>query len=355
MSFSSQVKKELFRIYPEKPCCMLSELSALTQTCASLRLTGRGRVRVVYETENPALAKRIFLLLKRRMEIVPALEFNRHRRLGGRRLSILSVPEAESRRLLIALRMLEEGEGGPVFKGVPRAAMTRRCCRAAYVRAAFLGAGAISSPDREYHLEFTSTGSRTETLVKILEKSGIQPLVTNRREARVVYLRKGDDVVNCLALMGAHASLMEMENIRIGRDARNQANRAMNCDTANLRRQLSAGERQARAIVRYSLAHSLSGLPKELQEMGRLRMLHPEASLEELGQMLAPPLGKSGVNHRLRRLMALVEQNQSIDGDEGHDQGHHESVGHHAAEPGADRASGPGGQPVLGPGDAGSQ
>ena len=274
MSFSSQVKKELFKIHPEKPCCMLSELSALTQTCASLRLSGRGRVRVVYETENADLAKRIFLLLKRRMEIVPSLEFNRHKRLGGRRLSILSVPEAESRRLLIALRMLEEGEGGPVFKGVPRAAMTRRCCRAAYVRAAFLGSGAISSPDKEYHLEFTSTGSRTETLTKILEKSGIPPLVTVRREAKVVYLRKGDDVVNCLALMGAHAALMEMENIRISRDARNQANRAMNCDTANLNRQLSAGERQAQAIVRYSLAHSLGGLPKDLQEIGRLKMLH---------------------------------------------------------------------------------
>ena len=336
MSFSSQVKQELFRIHPEKPCCMLSELSALTQTCASLRLSGRGRVKVVYETENPALAKRIFLLLKRRMEIVPSLEFNRHKRLGGRRLSILTVPEAESRRLLITLRMLQESEGGPVFKGVPRTAMTRRCCRAAYVRAAFLGAGAVSSPDREYHLEFTSTGSRTETLLKILEKSGIQAAVTARREAQVVYLRRGDDVVSCLALMGAHSALMDMENIRIGRDARNQANRARNCDTANLGRQLSAGERQAKAIVQYSLAHSLGGLSKDLQEIGRLRMLHPEASLEELGQLLPTPLGKSGVNHRLRKLMAAIETNQSDIGVDTHDQTQPESVGHHPAEPGAD-------------------
>ena len=351
MSFSSQVKQELFRIYPEKPCCMLSELSALTQTCASLRLSGRGRVRVVYETENPNLAKRIFLLLKRRMEIVPTLEFNRHKRLGGRRLSILAVPEAESRRLLVALRMLEEGEGGPVFKGVPRAALTRRCCRGAYVRAAFLGAGAISSPDKGYHLEFTSTGTRTETLTRILEKSGMQPLVTVRREAQVVYLRKGDDVADCLALMGAGVSRMQLENIRISRETRNQVNRAMNCDAANMKRQLSAGERQAQAIVQYSLAHSLGGLPKDLQEIGRLRMLHPEASLEELGQMLSKPLGKSGVNHRLRRLMALVEPNQSNDGDEGHDPGNHVSEGHHAAEPGADRASGAGGQPLCLPRD----
>ena len=336
MSFSSQVKQELFRSLPEKPCCMLSELSALTQTCASLRLSGRGRVKVVYETENPALAKRIFLLLKRRMEIVPSLEFNRHKRLGGRRLSILTVPEAESRRLLVTLRMLQEGEGGPVFKGVPRAAMTKRCCRASYVRAAFLGSGAVSSPDREYHLEFTSTGTRTETLLKILEKSGLHPGVTDRREARVVYLRRGDDVADCLTLMGAHTAMMEMENTRISREARNQANRARNCDTANLNKQLSAGERQARAITAYSLACGLGGLPRDLQDVARLRMLHPEASLEELGQLLPSPLGKSGVNHRLRKLMAIIEKHQSGIGVETHDTANDESGRRDAAESGAD-------------------
>ena len=133
----------------EKPCCMLSELSALTQCCASLRLAGLGKFRVAYETENPALAKRIFLLLKRRMEITPQLEFNRHKRLGGRRLSILTVPEADGRRLLIALRMIQESEAGVVFKGVPRVAMTRRCCRAAFIRASFLGGGSVTDPNQE--------------------------------------------------------------------------------------------------------------------------------------------------------------------------------------------------------------
>ena len=307
MSFSSQVKQELLRIMPEKHCCMLSELSALTQTSASLHLRGGGRVRVTYETENPALAKRIFLLLKRRMEITPQMEFNRHKRLGGRRLFILSVPEAESKRLLIALRMLQESEAGAVYKGVPRAAMTRRCCRASFVRAAFLGAGSVISPDQEYHLEFVSSPSRADTLMKILEKSGIEAHLTHRRDTEVVYLRRGDDVVSCLALMGAHTSLLEMENIRIARDARNQANRARNCDEANLKKQLSAGERQSQAIVAYSLAHSLGGLPEDLQEIGRIRMLHPEASLEELGQMLKKPVGKSGANHKMRRLMAIIE------------------------------------------------
>ena len=118
-------------------------------------------------------------------------------------------------------------------------------------------------------------------------------------------------MVSCLALMGAHQALLEMENVRIRKDGRNQANRARNCDEANLKKQLSAGARQAQAITAYSLAHSLGGLPRELQEIGRARMLHPEASLEELGQMLPTPIGKSGANHRLRRLMALVEAEQA--------------------------------------------
>ena len=308
MSFSGEVKEELLNIQPEKPCCMLSELSALTQCCASLRLAGRGKIRVVYETENSALAKRIFLLLKRRMEITPQLQFNRHKRLGGRRLSILTVPEADSRRLLIALRMIQESESGPVYKGVPRAAMTRRCCRASFIRASFLGGGSVTSPDQEYRMEFITSDTRSDTLIKMLAKSNIEGKTAKRRDGEIVYIRKGDDVVACLALMGAHRALLNMENTRINRDARNRANRARNCDEANLKKQLSAGEMQAQSIVAYSLAHSLSGLPSELQEIGRLRMLHPEASLEELGQMLQKPIGKSGANHRMRRLMEIIRE-----------------------------------------------
>ena len=184
--------------------------------------------------------------------------------------------------------------------------MTRRCCRAAFIRASFLGGGSVTAPEQEYRLEFISSAARSDTLIKMLEKSGIEGRVAHRRDGEIVYVRRGDDVVSCLALMGAHRALLDMENTRINRDARNRANRARNCDEANLKKQLSAGESQAQAIVAYSLAHSLSGLPAELQEIGRLRMLHPEASLEELGQMLQNPIGKSGANHRMRKLMEII-------------------------------------------------
>ena len=317
MSFSAGVKKELLRAQPEKSCCMLSEISAYTQSIASLRLAGGGRVKVVYETENTALAKRIFILLKKRLEITAALSFTRYARLGGRRACLLTVNEQDSRHLLVSLRMLREEEGGSVFKGIPRAAMTRRCCRAAFVRAAFLGAGSMSDPENGYHMEFVSSQSRAEVLTGILEKSGLSCGVTDRRGNKLVYIRKGDDVVSCLALMGAHQSLMKMENVRILRDSRNQANRATNCDQANLNKQLSAGAKQAAAITAYSLKRSLGGLPKDLQEIGRLRMLNPDVSLEELGKMLSTPVGKSGANHKMRKLMHIIAaDNENSEGEE---------------------------------------
>lgn len=308
MSFSAGVKEELMRMQPEKSCCMLSEISAFTQSCASLRLAGGGRVRVVYETENATLAKRIFLLLKKRLEITATLSFTRYPRLGGRRACHLTVNEQDSRHLLVSLRMLREEETGDVFRGVPRAAMTRRCCRSSFLRAAFISAGAMNDPDKGYHLEFVTDAGRADVLTGILEKSGLSCGVTERRGRGVVYIKKGDDVVSALALMGAYQSLMEMENIRIRRDSRNQANRATNCDQANLKKQLSTGARQAAAITAYSLKHSLGGLPRDLQEIGRLRMLNPDVSLEELGKMLSSPVGKSGANHKMRKLMNMIAQ-----------------------------------------------
>lgn len=268
MSFSSQVKAELLRIHPDKHCCMLSEISALTQACASLRLSGGGRVKVVYEVESAPLAKRIFLLLKKRLEITPVLSFTRYKRLGGQRACVLTVAEADSRRLLTALRMLRESATGSIFRGVPRAVTSRRCCRAAFVRGAFLGVGAVNSPEGGYHLEFSTTDAQAETLINILEKSGVHAAAVTRRGSRVVYMKKGDDVVSCLALMGAHQALMEMENVRIRKEGRNQANRARNCDEANLKKQLTAGARQAQAITAYSLAHSLGGFPRNCRRSG---------------------------------------------------------------------------------------
>lgn len=310
MTFSEQVKQELVRLTPEKTCCMLSELSALTQACASLILRGAGRVQVRYSVENAPLAKRIFLLLKERLSIIPSVAYHINPRLGGRRIMTLTVPENEARRLLMALHMLRHDETGDVFHGVPRGALSRRCCRQAFLRGAFLGAGSMGNPEKTYRIEFVSASpERADALRSILAKSDIVSGVTQRRGATVVYVTNGDQVADLLTLMGAQKALLQMVDIRIRRSSRGQANRAMNCDAGNFKKQLSAAEKQTKAIRDYSLNVGLVGLPQQLQEAARARLLNPDASLEQLGALLSPPLGKSGINHRLRRLMDIIDEN----------------------------------------------
>ncbi len=314
MSFSAQVKQELLRIRPEKSCCELSELSALTQCRGSLVLRGGGRMNVVYQVESVALAKRIFLLLKLRLHIIPQLEYAHLPRLGGRRLCVLTVPESESRRLLVNVRMLRQNDEGDVFHGLPRTAISRRCCRNAYLRGAFLGAGSILSPDKGYHMEFVmESEERAEVLRYMLEKSGIRSQTMARRGRTVLYIKKGDDVVSLLAMMGASASLMEMENARIRRESRNQANRAANCDQANTVKQVTAAQRQAEAIRRYTQVRGWDALPDKLRAVARARVEHDEASLEQLGESLEPRLSKSGVSHRMSKILALIDQAQTED------------------------------------------
>ena len=307
MSFSGQVKRELMHLQPDRSCCQLSELSALTQCCASLVLRGGGRMNVVYQVENVALAKRIFLLLKLRLNIIPTIEYTYSPRFGGRRICMLTVPENDSRKLLVNVRMMRQSESGDVLRTLPRSAISKRCCRNAYLRGAFLGAGSILTPDKGYQMEFVaSSKERADALRYILEKCDLHLAEMQRRGSTVLYARRGDDVVALLGMMGAGQALMDMENARITRESRNQANRAANCDQANTMKQISAAQKQADQILAYREDPKVP-LPADLQELATLRLEYMEASLEQLGEMMHPALTKSGVNHRMRKLMKFIE------------------------------------------------
>ena len=307
MSFSGQVKRELMHLQPDRSCCQLSELSALTQCCASLVLRGGGRMSVVYQVENVALAKRIFLLLKLRLNIIPTIEYTYSTRFGGRRICMLTVPENDSRKLLVNVRMMRQSESGDVLRTLPRSAISKRCCRNAYLRGAFLGAGSILTPDKGYQMEFVaSSKERADALRYILEKCDLYLAEMQRRGSTVLYARRGDDVVALLGMMGAGQALMDMENARITRESRNQANRAANCDQANTMKQISAAQKQADQILAYREDPKVP-LPADLQELATLRLEYMEASLEQLGEMMHPALTKSGVNHRMRKLMKFIE------------------------------------------------
>lgn len=311
MSFSAEAKNELIRIPIEKECCSLAELGALTQTSASLGLMGGGRFSVTYEVENTALARRIFSLLKFCLNASPTLHFLEHARLGGRRSSALRVEGEDAQHLLMLLGMMElDEEGSPYLRRrMPRIAMTKQCCRRAFLRGAFLGAGSITNPEKNYHFEVVAGDEYfCQMIERTLEKCGIEAKHHMRKNRLVVYLKGAQQIVDLLALMGAPSAVMEMENIRITKQIRGEANRANNCDEHNGERLLNASMEQIQAITMLKVEHRMEQLPSALQEVARLRLENTEMSLAELGQLLHPPVGKSGVNHRMRRLLDAAAQ-----------------------------------------------
>ncbi len=307
MTFSSRTKDELVRTPMDRSCCLISELAAITQTSGSLGFMGGGRFTVTYEVEHVGAARRIYRMLKEGLRLSPSLHVVEHRRLGGQKTCVITVRETDAPKLLTVLDMMDGGI--PMLRrSVPRGQLNRQCCRRAYLRGAYLGAGSMMNPEKGYLLEWVAEdASLAQTLDRVLEKSGIRPRVSERRGQQVVSLRSGQPIVDVLAMMGASQAVMEMENVRITRHLRGNANRAANCDMHNTDRTMQAAQAQLEAI-RELAEDGLDNLPPALKSMAEIRLKNPELSLEDLGACMDPPLGKSGVNHRLRRLMALWEK-----------------------------------------------
>ena len=310
-SFSARVKEELVRLPLGKPCCMLSEIAAFTQTSGHLGFRGRGGFSVSYRMDNAGAARRLFLLLKRRLSVSPALHFVQTPQLGGRRTCVLTLTGEDASVLLKALHMIETDEDGQTHfkRTVPRHPMTRLCCRRAFFRGAFLGAGTVSNPEKSYNFEWKAEDDQLSGMLKrLLEKIELPYHAYERKGQTVVYLKGAQQITDILAAMGAARSVLALENIRAGKQLRATVSRAANCDEHNGEKALDASLAQVEAIKRISLKIGLFTLPPALQQVARLRMEHPELSLQELGAQLEPPVGKSGVNHRLRRLMAIAEE-----------------------------------------------
>ena len=314
MSFSSNVKDELCRLPLGKNCCMLSELTALYRTSGSLSFHGSGRVQVQYRTENAALARRIFRLLRARLSITPRLHYVQHARLGGQRTCVLTVGDEDSQKLMLALNMIERDDEGNIRyrRTTVRHPMTRQCCRRAYLRAAYLGSGTMSNPEKEYHFEISATDqSLVRELSRLLEKSGLPVNTYQRKGSTVVYLKGAQQISDAMAMMGATNSVFSLEDIRIRKQARGAANRAINCDEHNFQRMLDAADAQVEGIRRYVIVKGMRSLPPALQEIAQKRLDNANLSLVELGQQFEPPLSKSAVNHRMRRLMEIVKAHEA--------------------------------------------
>jgi cell division protein WhiA len=306
MSFSSDCKEELCRVPCDKACCRLAELGALYMTLGSLSLLGRGQLSVQFTVESPAVARRVFVLLQKEAQIIAQLHYVTHARFGGRRDCVLTVGPRQAPALLLLLGMMDAGgDGAPTLRSTaPRIRLQRDCCRRAFLRGALLGCGTLSNPEQGYHMEFAARDDALRlNIAKCLQSLAVPVKQTVRRGVISLYCKRSDQIADILAAAGAHRAVTRLESLRVQRQVLGSVNRALNCDGANLQKQMNAGARQTELIARLMASDRFASLPPALQQVARARLQAVDMSLEELGQTLEPPIGKSGVNHRMRRLI----------------------------------------------------
>jgi len=300
-TFSLRVKEELARSEAARPCCERAELLGLIRAGGVLEAGQKG-LTLRITTESPAVARRLFLLLKK-ISGLKAEIAGRPRRIHHHTLYSVTMPAQPGLKEFLSRLGFLQLERRPA----PAVVAAEDCCRRAYLKGFFLGAGSISNPERAYHLELV-TGSRVHAgrLIRLLRTLGLKARRVERKGYHVVYLKESEEIAALLTLLGAVQSRLELENVRVVKGMRNQVNRLVNCETANLSKTVEAACRQVENIRFLVQRVGLENLPERLREVARLRLEYPEATLRELGTQLRPPLGKSGVNHRLRRLEEMA-------------------------------------------------
>ena len=311
MSFSSRVKEELSRQMSTARHCQIAETAAIISLCGKIMISEEDRYAIKIHTENVAVARKYFTLLKKTFNIRTDVSIRSGMNHGRSRTYIVAVREhEEALKVLQAVKLINtQGEIGENLSLIRNVVLQNACCRRAFIRGAFLAAGSISAPEKFYHFEIVCpTEPKAEQLKNIIATFDIEAKIVPRKRYYVVYIKEGSQIVDILNVMEAPVSLMELENIRIVKEMRGSVNRQVNCETANINKTVSAAVKQIEDIRFIQSVAGLSGLPESLQEMARIRLERPEATLKELGEALEPPVGKSGVNHRLRKLSLVAEE-----------------------------------------------
>jgi DNA-binding protein WhiA len=298
----------LARIIPKKPCCQLAELGALVRTDGTISINSEQAISLLVKTENAGVARKIFRLAKLIFNFNVEIKVKKRTRLKKTNIySINFVHRSEMGSYLKALGLLNDD--GTISHSIKKSMLKTQCCRRSYLRGAFLGAGSVNRPEGNYHLEIiTNSLEYAQSLAGVMNKfSGIQSKVGSRKKMHFVYLKESEQIVAFLNIIGAHQALLNFENIRIVKGMRNQVNRLVNCETANLNKTVNASLKQVENIRLIDETLGLDKLPLRLQDIARLRLQNPDVSLKELGELMDPPIGKSGVNHRMRKIEEIGE------------------------------------------------
>lgn len=306
MSFAAQTKKELTLIESDS-CCEKAELSALMRMNGSVQLSSNRKVILDVSTENAAIARRIYSLIKKHFQVHTELLVRKKMRLKKNNVYIVRIPTAVQE-ILRELNIVSEGF---LFTdGIDSDSIANNCCKRAYLRGAFLAGGSVNNPEgSSYHLEISSMyEEHCKALVDLANEFDLNARFIERKKGFVFYIKEGEKIIEFLNIIGAHQALFKFEDVRIMRDMRNSVNRIVNCETANLNKTIGAAVRQIDNIKLIEKELGLENLPDKLKEVAEIRLAHPDMNLKEVGELLQGKVSKSGVNHRLRKLDELAER-----------------------------------------------
>ncbi|UOF91331.1 DNA-binding protein WhiA [Fodinisporobacter ferrooxydans] len=308
MSFASRTKKELTQI-ELKPCCQKAELAALVRMNGHVQI-GNGRLSLDVTTENAAIARRIYSMLKSQFGVHAEVLVRKKMRLKKNNVYMVRLPY-QVREVLSALSIADENAN--FYEDISPQVIKKTCCKRSYLRGAFLASGSVNDPEgSSYHLELSSFDrEHTFAIAELMNKFSLHAKVIDRKKAYVVYLKEGEKIVEFLNIIGAHQALLHFEDVRIIKGMRNQVNRLVNCETANLNKTINAAVRQIENIRLVQRMIGFDNLQPKLREVAELRLRFPDINLKELGAMLSDKVSKSGVNHRLRKLDELAERIRS--------------------------------------------
>lgn len=329
MTFSAILKKDLSKLPFGSKACQRAELSGIIGAVATISIDESGAMRLSVKTENPSVAARCYQLIKELYHIKSRIKIEKTRKFKEHRAYLVVVDEPTvAKKILEDCEILTYNNLDQAFfaNQIPEKFKKQSNQAKAYIRGAFLGCGSVSNPEKTYHLELVGkktplpnkkgdhgpsmTNEQCAYLQSIkarLDDYGIKSNLIHRKSHWVLYLKEGGSVADFLSVIGAHRGLLEMENIRIIKEMRNDVNRQVNCETANLNKIIVASYDQVADILLIKDQFGLKNLPKNLYDIAEIRLNYPDASIKELGERLDPPVGKSGVYHRLKKLSQIAE------------------------------------------------
>lgn len=293
MSFSSDVKNELCLIDCEADCCLRAEAYGLLYFSRAF-----SNIEISIMTDYSFVAERYKKAIMYLIQSEPAVSVSKSGKIT------VEVTSKDDR--IAILNELGYMGNESAYRILPTNIENNECCFGAFLRGAFIACGIITDPKKEYHLEFdVAYKNKSRDFCSLFDTFSASPKQSDRNGMQIVYFKDSNQIEDILTVMGAQIGVMNFIGEKIFKDVRNNVNRKVNCDAANIKKTFAAASKQIAAIENLKANGKFENLPKELKELADLRVANPEMTLNELGNNLSSPLSRSAVNHRLKKLMQL--------------------------------------------------